>query len=180
MSEQRIEINGYGIDGEGRIYRGDEQVGTRNLGTGEVTYLEGMAKYRQRVGRFLNELAAQKSTSAADEATNAEVAEPEPEEAVIESPEVEFSEIEQKAEPVDSEGQGEELEPEVEAKAAESVGEPVAKLTHAEILRDWPEGAPPTDWRGDLMPEFVDWYYKEYPERAALRYAGRRTYRDNI
>jgi len=56
---------------------------------------------------------------------------------------------------------------------AKEEGETVPELSLTQIMCDYPDGAPAYDWRGDLTPDFVEWYFTHYPERAKRRYAER-------
>jgi len=183
--EERIEINGYSIDTEGRIYRGDEQVATRDLGTGEVTLLPDKRNYRASVGRFINELDARAMGSIKLAPVGNENGGGGEDAGVVipnsgpggpggggyppdydETP------------PPSSLAPAEPPEPEPKAEEAPECTCEGKELSFAEVMRFYPEGAPACDWRGDLTPEFVDWFYENYPKEAELRYAGRFTHRN--
>jgi len=152
---------GYSIDAQGRIYRGEEVIGLRDAGTGEVLLEEGKQKYRGQVSQLLKAARAA-STAAADAAIIAaatgEVA-PEPQEAE--------EAAEWTPKPLDPDDPLY-VDPSPPTTAADIDEEP-----------DYSK-APARDWRGDKTPAFVDWLWEHYPQAAQARYKGRRTHRDAL
>jgi len=169
---------------EGKIYRGDELVATLQ-GDGSVDYAPDMARYRAPVVRFLKGLdGAESSTPEAEGQAPSEepaimaavtdrevVPESKEDEAAIDSPEA----FEKAFEVITHK-----LEPEPESEVVEDTrtgaqvwAEEIVPMIEA-AKSDWPEGAPPTDYRGDKTPEFAEWYIKHFPEKAVLRYLGRK------
>jgi len=69
-------------------------------------------------------------------------------------------------------------EPVIDSPVEEPDPKEETELTLAQIKRMWPKDAPACDWRGDLTPEFVDWFYENYPDEAVRRYEGRFTHRN--
>jgi len=143
--EEVFRDGAYWLASNGKVYREEEHVATLNHETHEVRYEEGMVRYKNRVGRLLRSYYDSPQEKL--------------EVPAIDSPEAfgrAFEVIKHK------------LEPEPEGPVAT---EP--ELTIAQIMGDYPDGAPATDWRGDLTPAFLAWYFEHYPERAKLRYEAR-------
>jgi len=200
----------YWLAADGKIYRGDEHIGTRDE-LGAVAYAEGMAKYKNRVGRLLNAVAI--ASDAGGLPTPKEPEEVEPEE--VEEEPVALSTHssgigswppEQSGVPGEDGGGGgsgsvvipsdgpyppSDESPKPSSVAPAEPPEPEQKpeekppctrkdeaLTLAQIKRMWPKDAPACDWRGDLTPAFVDWFYENYPDEAVRRYEGRFTHRN--
>jgi len=179
---------------EDKIYRGDELVATVQA-DGTLNYAPDMARYRAPVVRFLKSLdrAALPTSEAEGQAPSEEPAimeavtdrevVPEPnEEVVIDSPEAfaQGLELITNRAVAAAVNAAEEPTPEQRDASVEDT-RTGAQIWAEEIVprieaakRDWPEGAPATDYRGDKTPEFVEWYIKHYPEKAVLRYLGRK------
>jgi len=134
----------YSLNVVGKIYREQEHIATRDRETQEVTFLEGKSNFKQSVARFLNKADADREAAGASIVAKIE------------------SEIAAEAEA------GEPIAPETPEPVVEE-----RELSLTEIMGDYPQGAPATDWRGDLTPAFLAWYFEHYPERAKLRYAQR-------
>jgi len=178
---------------EGKIYRGGELVATLRE-DGSVDYAPDMARYRAPVVKFLKSLDGAASSDAG-QAENPEEPIPSPTEVVpeplneevpaIDSPEafgrafeaIKHVAVERVVEAVQPEPEVEE-EPESKAEEKPACSCEDKELSFTEIMGLYPEGAPACDWRGDLTPEFVDWFYENCPDLAERRYAGRFTHRN--
>jgi len=68
-----------------------------------------------------------------------------------------------------------EFPPEEKGHEGPVKAESVRELILTAIMCDYPEGSPAYDWRGDMTPDFVEWYFTHFPERAKRRYETRRS-----
>jgi len=152
----------YWLAADGKIYRGEEPIATRDE-LGAVAYVEGMERYKNRVGRLLNGVSAALGEEAVSSAS-ASVGSWPPEQSGVPSGPSDDSPSQSVVVPA---------EPAPSPKPEEKPPCKGKELTFEQIMRDYPQGAPATDWRGDLTPDFVEWYFEHYPERAKLRYEAR-------
>jgi len=200
----------YWLAADGKVYRGDEHIGTRDE-LGVVAYAEGMAKYKNRVGRLLNAVAIASDAGGLPTPKEPEEGPEGPEEGPValstHSSGIGSWPPEQSQVPgedgggggsgsvvIPSDGPGgggpggggyppyDETPPPSSVAPAEPPKPEEEKppykckdkeLTFEQIRGDYPDGSPACDWRGDLTPEFVEWYFEHYPERAKQRYETR-------
>jgi len=184
----------YWLAAHGKIYRENALIGFLDKASGKVIYQPEMHKYMNRVGRLLNKL----PDEVIDSLPELEIFPQEEGASTHSSGEGAWANVE--VAPVDGSGSDgsvvipssgpggpggggyppdyDETPPPPSTVAPAEPPSPeepckFKELSFDEVMRDWPVGAPATDWRGDMNPDFVEWYFKHYPERAKRRYAER-------